>query len=453
MTLFVRIFLVFILIVGATLTSTAQVSPHSISGIILNAADSTPVSYAHVSIPSQQIGVMANEDGAFQLNFEAISLFDTLRISHLGFEAYAQAVNRIDTASVRYFLRPDVYALSEIIITPREDSSKLIVRAALKRLKENYPVKPFQMTAFYREKAQSRDNYAYTQLMEAAIAIQDPGVNDPPENIKIRLDQFRKSNDLADYSLMQKIWKRLLGEQNNLYGILIQDPVRNLKFNNIDDLISSYCLECLLDKAVWWLSGTTSMNNEPVYQVNFVFNSGSGKLFINQADLGFYRIEYNLESRWNLSDEGLSDQQKKVFNEAKYGTEQFNYQGDLNGRIVVNYQKIKGKYYPSFIEWLQLGNYRKSNIEGKSRTIGYNTCTLMVTAIETNKKEMTRLKKRQVVNRENPLGAMSKEYDPKFWAGYNTLLLTPLEEKLIKDLEFESSLEEQFSENSNGNKR
>jgi hypothetical protein len=56
------------------------------------------------------------------------------------------------------------------------------------------------------------------------------------------------------------------------------------------------------------------------------------------------------------------------------------------------------------------------------------------------------------LNEEDPNAARLKygmnlktgDYHPDFWKKYNTLKLTPLDEKLIRDLEKETTLQEQF---------
>ena len=45
------------------------------------------------------------------------------------------------------------------------------------------------------------------------------------------------------------------------------------------------------------------------------------------------------------------------------------------------------------------------------------------------------------------------DYHPDFWKKYNTLKLTPIDEKLIRDLEKETTLQQQFEKQDNRKKQ
>ncbi len=62
--------------------------------------------------------------------------------------------------------------------------------------------------------------------MEGMVDIQDWGIDANPDRMRIRLNEYRKSNDLANQSLGQRAFGLLFGKRNNLYYILTQDPVR-----------------------------------------------------------------------------------------------------------------------------------------------------------------------------------------------------------------------------------
>jgi hypothetical protein len=72
---------------------------------------------------------------------------------------------------------------------------------------------------------------------------------------------------------------------------------------------------------------------------------------------------------------------------------------------------------------------------------------LMVNEVLTNKKEMEKVKPRQTLSRQEGTNDIRKQYNERFWRNYNVLLATPLENKVIRDLTFEESLEQQFKKN------
>jgi hypothetical protein len=133
--------------------------------------------------------------------------------------------------------------------------------------------------------------------------------------------------------------------------------------------------------------------------------------------------------------------------EIKNIIENAQYQGNLLGKIRVDYQKTGGKYYLSYIEWMTIGDFRKSKIHEGKTTGSYNFCSLMVSEVQTDKKEMAKVKPRQALNRKEDTDDVRRQYNERFWRNYNVLLATPLENKVIRDLTFEESLEQQFKKN------
>lgn len=417
-----------------------------LNGVVLSARDSTPISYAHSGIPGQGIGVVTNEMGAFRLNFPVEFLADTLQVSHMGFESYAallRDLQGIDTLKI--YLSPDVYHLGEVIVTPNPDSAEIILREALSRLNKNYPTNQYQLNAFYREKTQNREDYRYTRLIEAMLDIRDWGITSDPGRIRIRLNEFRKSNDLAKYTLGQRIWRRFFGEDNQLYDILLQDPIRIHLHNSIEGAaytISRYWLKEILQRpeSAIWMVDITSFDGQKVYHMNFNYPNCEGSIFINALDLGIFKIEImntaGIPSKPEI--EAFQILKDDLFYEKAYG-----------GKVTVNYKKINGIYYLSYIERVELGNVRKSNLRRGEKTWSYNTSMLMVNSVQRNKKEMDKVKRRQRLDRDQDMGDVEMEYNKDFWQNYNVLLATPLEEEAIMDLEFKESLEDQFNGNSN----
>ncbi len=99
------------------------------------------------------------------------------------------------------------------------------------------------------------------------------------------------------------------------------------------------------------------------------------------------------------------------------------------------------------MEWMTMGSLRKSKVEEGKTTFSYNFCSLMVNEVQPDKKEMEKVKPRQTLSRQEETNDIRKQYNERFWRNYNVLLATPLENKVIRDLTFEESLEQQFKKN------
>jgi hypothetical protein len=71
----------------------------------------------------------------------------------------------------------------------------------------------------------------------------------------------------------------------------------------------------------------------------------------------------------------------------------------------------------------------------------------MVNSIQTNKKEMDKVKLKKTVNRDENITQTKAQYNADFWKNNNVLLASPIEAKVIRDLSVKESLEEQFKKN------
>jgi len=436
-----------------------------LNGIVVSTQKQEPVAYAHVGIPTRGIGVITNEVGAFTLNFPAAYTNDTLKVSYLGFKTYTIMLSKLrleDTLIIR--LKPEVLDLAEAMIKPHSDSGRAILREALKRLKKNYPTKMHQLNAFYREKVQSRDDYSYTRLMEGMVDIQDWGIDSDPQRTRIRLNEYRKSNNLAKQTLGQKAWGMMFGKDNPLYDILAQDPVR-IHTHNERNKNKAGGIKWATNSRRYWLGEifkspkasvrlvtVTSYDGEQVYHIKFRFPENYGDIYINSQDYGIHHIEYNNATTYEelILEAGIDTSSEKGKNQAeaiKYSLQNARYQGKYLGKIKASYQKIEGIYYLSYIEWMTMGDFRKSKIQEGKTTGSYNLCSLMVNEVQTDKKEMEKVKPRQILSRKEDTDDVSKQYNERFWRSYNVLLATPLENKVIRDLTFEESLEQQFKKN------
>ena len=424
---------------------------YQLNGIVLTAKGAIPVAYAHVGIPARGMGVVSSEVGAFTLNYPTAYAKDSLKVSCLGFKTYTIALSKVKQEdTLRIFLKPEVLELAEMIIKPHSDSGRMILREALKRLKKNYPSKMHQLNAFYREKVQSRDDYGYTRLMEGMVDIQDWGIDSDPQRMRIRLNEYRKSNNLAKQTLGQRAWGMMFGKDNPLYEILAQDPVRIHAHNERTTTkvpgykwarnSRSYWLGEILKSpdASVRLVDITSYDGEQVYHLKFKYPSYRGDIYINSEDYGIHHIDYYKGSSFSetlaylkLDTNNLSEKKKVMVKDMKNAAENMQHEGKYTGKLKVDYQKIAGKYYLSYIEWMTMGDFRKSKIYEDKTTGSYNFCSLMVNEVQTEKREMAKVKPREALARKEDTDDVQKQYNERFWRNYNVLLATPLENKGI----------------------
>ena len=440
---------------------------HQLTGVVTTAKGHHPIAYAHVGIPARGMGVVSNEVGAFMLNYPAAYAKDSLKVSCLGFKTYTIALSKVQQEdTLRIYLKPEVLELAEMIIKPHSDSGRMILSEALKRLKKNYPTKMHQLNAFYREKVQSRDDYGYTRLMEGMVDIQDWGIDSDPQRIRVRVNEYRKSNNLAKQTLGQRAWYLVFGKDTPLYDILVQDPVR-IHVHNVRTVNDYGGQKWAHNSRRYWLGeilkspkasvrlvDVTSYDGEQVYWLKFRFPENYGNIYINSKDYGIHHIDYyngadfdEILSELGVDTNTISEKKKQMYRESRVMHQNASQDGKHTGKIRVDYQKTGGKYYLSYIEWMTMGDFRKSKVHEGKTTGSYNFCSLMVNEVQTDKKEMAKVKPRQTLNRKEDTDDVRRQYNERFWRNYNVLLATPLENKVIRDLTFEESLEQQFKKN------
>lgn len=436
----------------------------SLSGIVYSKSDSLPIAYALACIPEKGIGVITNEEGEFRLHFPSAFKLDTFQVRYLGFTTFSEAVAKLPLSdTLKIFLDQDAFQLAEVTVTPDSDSGKIILQEAINRLEQNFPTKLFQLNAFYREKVQNRDDYRFTRLIEGMIDVRDPGIKSNPDNIRIRLNEFRKSNNLANYTWQQSIWKALFGgEKNNLYAILLQDPIR-IHFHNKQKTYKAAGKKWTVNSWNYWLgeilknpyafvyvANLTSYNGQKVYHLKFRYPDYYGSIFVNASDYGIHHIDYyhSVSFEHSLT---FKDMDTVKTSAVKKTVETFarnmQYDEEYLGKISVEYQKLQGKYFLSYIKWLDMGDFRLSNMKKGEKTGSYNSCILMINGIQLDKGEMEKVRRRESVDKKTDINELKMKYNPDFWKSYNILLTTPLEEKVIKDLSEKESLEQQYLQN------
>jgi CarboxypepD_reg-like domain len=421
-------------------------------GKVLDAKTLRPIEFAHVSIKSLGIGVVSNEVGAFSLNYPEKLANDTLSISFLGYSTryirLKQHAERKAGDTLKILLSPDALSLQEVIISPNSDSAKAVIKRALSLLKKNYATRVYQMNAFFREKVQNRDDYKYTRLIEGMLDIQDWGIKSHPDKIRIRLNEFRKSEDMARRNLAGYTYHKIFGEQNDFYDILEHDPIRIHFFNRLGEYSSLYRYwlgEFLSDKmATARIIKLTSYDGELVFHIKFSYRRREfeGDIYINARDYGIHHLEL-----LNTMNNSISQVHEKLLEDFKDFRDNAQFEGKYCYKLTLSYQKFQGKYYLSFLQNTGLGDFRKSNVKPGKKTVSYNTTTLMVNSIVTDKKEMDKVKYRHTISREENINKLKKPYNANFWKNYNILLASPIESKVIQDLSFDTNLEEQFKKN------
>jgi hypothetical protein len=385
-----------------------------VEGRIIDKESGDAVSFAHVGLCEKAIGTVSNVNGEFELKVPPYYLKDILCISAIGYKTFKDLVeNLVDIHPLEIELPPETSVLQEVIISDEAITGRRVVEKAINRISRNYPSKPFQLNGYYRDYL--KKNNEYISFLEAAITVQDMGINSNESKDKIEINQLRYSDDYLEdyYKYLHKdkddtIKEVLEGESafywgNEFSNMLYHNPIRNRLesvpflgvFNNFYQ--SSYEFD---------IAYYTYVDEEEVYVVKFKPNElykyhhvqADGEIYIRVEDYAILKFNFN----FYVSKFG----DKKKWYELNIEYRDYNDQMFLKYISYVNYFKIY-----TGLEIAELYLYRE----------------FFVTDI--HYPDFNDIPKSETIDKSVPLHAHEVPSDPDFWSGYNVILM----EKPLKD--------------------
>jgi len=385
-----------------------------ISGVVLNENKEEPVQYANIFLEQYGVGVSTNAEGVYEIIAPKKSkVSDSVYISCMGYQTKVFSIEQLQLDKTIY-LKEKTIELGELVILNHSFSVKDILRIAFGKMSKNYHSKPYQLHTFYRHYCSENDIYG--RLIEAAVTVYDPKghknlYHSPESKIEVDVSQIRRSFD----------YTKNFDEHDaiSIYSTIKYDV------SSYETMLHSYP-----DEWEFSLIDTTYYNGSYVwvigYNYDFMKNKGvsvfkvnaSGKIYVNISDFAIIRVE------------------EKQVNEMNKEFENHSYLLEWE----VNYQKYLDDYYLSYVKesgWNvdeKLGN----NKEVVSKKDHRFHVEMMVNAIvlsgydkfkgkEPDKEEIKQIK-----------------YDKEFWGNYSVLKNTPLDDKVISDLESKKSLQDQY---------
>ncbi len=324
---------------------------------VLDHRSELPVVYATVILEHAQVGVISDDNGNFRIPGIYKSRQDTLKISCIGYSTKlvpltTQKENDIN----KIFLSPKVESLDEVKLFIHKNEKKMsagrIVKEAIKRIPDNYPVKPFSYIGYYRDYQQVADSSyladmnvenknAYINLNEGVIQVFDAGfgTNRLTDNTnQTVLYEFQSNENFPiDTALTIPYDNR---KQKYLDGVIISPLGGNeLNLLHLTNALRNYNRNSFsfahvfnrhfLGNHIFKLNKLLYMDDEPIYTIDFVSNyrrvnpgyRAEGSISISKQDFGIYNLDYKL----------------------------FNDQHDLLYRVNIAYKPMGDLYYLNYI--------------------------------------------------------------------------------------------------------
>lgn len=380
----------------------------TISTKALDKTTSEPLPFASVGIKGKSIGTVTNLQGEFDFHIPVEYRNEILVISMLGYHNFEAPVwSLLESKPAAITMEKSTTVLQEVVVRDSLNGGE-IVKIALDRVVINFPMRPFLLEGFYRDvKKVAGTSIA---LLEAAVKIYDESYGEPRNKAKLRervkLVEVRKSLGYDNR------FTPFFRQRNLLEDLLLHN---NIRYRQIDDTESFY--------------GSLKREPDSYYNGNEVFVVSHAedfqfRIYINKKDYAINHLQFeisgdNLEKKKNLVSKHVS--YHKTIDFKPFG-----------GKMYLNYITVvtKEKWYDEATSQLQFETELEQN--------------LLINEVKADPQERINSTDKM---RNYGLQFQDYPYNKKFWDDYNVIKETPVDKKVLEDLEKLAPLETQFENN------
>lgn len=398
-----------ILLLLTNFNSVAQML--TLSGKVVDKETKEPIVFATIGIKEKSIGTLTNLQGEFDFHIPGSLRNNFLIIHMLGYKSFEAPVwSLLDVDTLIIEMEKSVTMLDEVIISDSLSGDD-ILQIALSRIELNYPMEPYMMDGFYRDL--KRVAGTYISLLEAAVKIYDEDYKKPRNKSKLHervaLQEVRRSigygSRFTDYFDHDNLLEVLLLHNSVRYRLFPEDVAF---YKNLVRTKDSY-----YDGSDVYVI---------IHQPNdaFIFTA-----YIEKSSYAIIHLEYTEKASINLG-------RKRGLTSKLVETRRVNDFKKYNGKYYVNYMSLDSK-----VNWYDVDT-DKLKFETELNQ------TLLINEIFPNTTERIPARKKM---KTYGLQFQDPPYNKEFWDNYNTIKLSPLDKKIIDDLEKEGPLETQFINN------
>lgn len=380
-----------------------------VSAKVVDKETKEPLIFATVGILGKPIGTITNMQGDFDFYIPAEYRNNNLVISILGYNNYEAPVwTLLDIKSFVIEMEKSTTVLQEVVVTDSLAGGE-ILHIALSRIEQNYPMTPHLVDGFYRDI--KKIGGEYISLLEAAVKIYDEDYKTPRNKFKLRervaLLEVRRSLGYSNK------FTAYFDEDNLLEDLLLHNNVRYRQFPEEEVFFES--LEREKDS---YYNG---------HEIFVVSHRKEYKLviYIDKKTYGIVHLEYE-------------NNQQEIIGKKRGLVSKF-----VNLKRVIDFKEYDQKMYLNFLAVDSKINW----YDAKTNELKFETelhQQLLINDINPVPEERIGTTEKM---RSYGLQYQDLPYNKKFWENYNVIKESPLDRKIIEDLEKEGPLEKQFEKN------
>lgn len=344
---------------------------------------------------------IADSNGVFIIQ---ASKGDSLMISSIGFETNFQVVE--SEKPIRVMLRTKIYGLN--LVTYGELKAINMIKAAIRQIPKNYPMKSYTYKAFYRQL--HNENNRFVRLIEADISVLDKGYFSEE---RIQVNEMRRSKVYERNKDIHGDHLSELLEENTVHypSRFFTNPFNLGRYAfHFDTTFQSDTLVRILF--------TQSTSGEPKKLKGYLNislkDTAIVETYIHSSPNPNYVSRESNQSNWHFRD----------------------------GAVKVTYQKFGEKYFLHSIGFYYLHEIYNSvfktydfKVKEEFTLWVYSYDFIPLPVEKDNFHVLSNLYRRQY------------DYHPGFWKNYPMLEKHPLEKIQMEDLEREEKLDSQFLNN------
>ncbi len=379
---------------------------YNISGKIKDSKSGKPIPYVSIGIINTTLGVIANENGEFNIKVPKEYSDSSLYIAHIGYNNYSAYVKNLIHRDNQIELDEDIISIQEVII--RNNDPYLLIQYAIKNKKKNYSQKTLILDAFYREAVLKRNSLL--TLSEAVIEILKTPYKSTLATDKIRIDKSRKIIN------SEQIDTVIIKLKDGLYSGLRLDIMKN-PIDFIDNMNMQYYNYQTVD--------IVSYNNKAAHVIEFQQKDNvtsslyKGRLFIETESYALIGAEFEMNfKKENKSSDFVVKKHRKFIVKP------------VSAKYIVRYRQKNDQYILSHVRADLVIKVRKkrdlfsSKYQTFFETVIFNADGDNIEAF--NKKEIL---KRNLIFIDNNFS-----YDASFWEDKNFILPEKSIEEALKEI-------------------